>query len=493
MILALCLLACLPAAGRTLLTGHWTPDEAGLLGPDGLPSGAAHFDLRLLHEAAALAGIGVTLRPLEGPRILPALRAGESDFALPVLRPAEEDARLLWSQPYGTRYDMLFLPGALARNFAEDSDAALAEIARRGLRLAVVRGHPQPRGAAETLAALAAAGRLIEATSDAQALRLLALGRADAAVAERLAGLAALAGPLAGRDIEPHGDPVAEWPLRVAFSRAAVDEATVARLDAAIGALVADGTAAALKQAEARPALLRYVVAANPWLTVLEIAGAVVFAISGVLIARREHWSIFGAFVLAALPTVAGGAMRDLLVGRRPIFIMETPVPLIVVLLVVGVGFLFYRLYDAAKGRSLLLVDLANAYLRVRRFAPPRVLVEVTDSLGLAVLTVTGVLVAVRFGAEPLWLWGPLLAVLTGSGGGILRDVVRSNPAIPGLRTSLYAEIPLVWGLLLSLGVMTFASEEHVARLLWMVVGTVLGAFATRMAVIALRLPAPRF
>lgn len=480
------------ASSRTLLTGHWLPDEAGLLDPSGLPRGGENFDLRLLHAAALRAGIGVVLQPMEGSRIDAALREGRVDFALPARLAMAEMDRLRWSVPYGTRRDMLFLPERLLRDAGGETGSAaalLGRLAARGARIAVVRGQPLPEETAEALLT----ARVVEATSDLQALRLLGDGAVDAVIAERLIGLAALSGPLNGRGLTVVAQPVAESLLRIAYSRASVDEATVRRMDAAIEALVADGTAAALKTSETRPAVLRYAIASAPWLEILDLTGAVVFAISGVLIARREHWSIFGTFVLAALPTVAGGVMRDLLVGRRPIWILESPVPLTVVVLVVLLGYLYFRAIDAARGRLLWMVDLANAYVRLRRYAQPRVLFEVTDALGLAVLTVTGVLVAVRFGAEPLLLWGPLLAVLTASGGGILREVVRSNPEIPALRTALVAEVPLVWGLLLSLGVMRFATEDQAALLFWLVIGTVLGAFLTRMGVVALRLPAPRF
>ena len=53
------------------------------------------------------------------------------------------------------------------------------------------------------------------------------------------------------------------------------------------------------------------------------------------------------------------------------------------------------------------------------------------DALGLAAFTVIGVVVAVESRSNPLWLWGPLLAALTGAGGGIIRrvDLVRVVPA----------------------------------------------------------------
>ena len=89
--------------------------------------------------------------------------------------------------------------------------------------------------------------------------------------------------------------------------------------------------------------------------------------------------------------------------------------------------------------------------------------------------------------------WGPLLAVLTAAGGGILRDVIRSDADNPALKTSLYAEIALVWGLILSVVAMNDDVVSGPGRLKAAVIGIVSGAFVSRMAVVTVRLRSPRF
>jgi polar amino acid transport system substrate-binding protein len=139
------------------------------------------------------------------------------------------------------------------------------------------------------------------------------------------------------------------------------------------------------------------------------------------------------------------------------------------------------------------VLDLAWLFVRVRRIVPPRSVFEISDALGLAAFTVTGVVIAIRFGATPLWLRGPLLAMPTAAGGGILRDVVRSDPAIPTRKTSFLAEIALVWGLLLCLAAGTFGSDIEPAEFQTAVVATIAGAFLARLVVVGLRLRGPRF
>jgi len=78
-------------------------------------------------------------------------------------------------------------------------------------------------------------------------------------------------------------------------------------------------------------------------------------------------------------------------------------------------------------------------------------LIEVFDAIALAAFTVVGVVVVLDTKAQPLWLWGPIAAVLTASFGGLMRDLFRHDRVIANLRGELYPEIAVVWGLALAL------------------------------------------
>ena len=105
----------------------------------------------------------------------------------------------------------------------------------------------------------------------------------------------------------------------------------------------------------------------------------------------------------------------------------------------------------------------------------------------------TGVAVAVRYGAEPLWLWGPFAAALSGAGGGILRDLLRTGYENPALRTSFYAEVCVLWGLALTIAILFLLRVDQPMSVRISVALTVLGAFATRIAVVVLKVRSPRF
>lgn len=109
--------------------------------------------------------------------------------------------------------------------------------------------------------------------------------------------------------------------------------------------------------------------------------------------------------------------------------------------------------------------------------------VDVTDALGLAAFTVTGVAVAFRYEAYPLWIWAPLLAVLTSAGGGIMRDTIRSHKRIPTLTTSIYAEISAVCGLGMAMALLFHTGSSVIGPDL-IIVTTIVVAFSLRMFVV---------
>jgi uncharacterized membrane protein YeiH len=151
--------------------------------------------------------------------------------------------------------------------------------------------------------------------------------------------------------------------------------------------------------------------------TAVEAAAVVVMTVSGMLTAARARMDLIGTFTLALVTAFGGGTLRDLLLERRPLF------------WVANEGYVFLT----------LLLCLAFVYNR-RAYAFAGALdrrAVFVDALGLALFTLTGVRYALEAGLPPLP--ASLIGVVTGTFGGVLRDVlVREIPAIfrPG---ALYA------------------------------------------------------
>lgn len=153
-------------------------------------------------------------------------------------------------------------------------------------------------------------------------------------------------------------------------------------------------------------------------LTVLDLVGIFVFAISGGLVAVRKDLDLFGVLVLAGTTGLGGGFLRDVLIGAVP------PAAL---------ADWRYLLVPVAAG--LVTFWFHPALGRMER------LVNVFDAAGLAVFCVTGALKALAFGLGPLP--AALMGMLTGIGGGMLRDLLAGRVPIV-FRGELYATPALV-------------------------------------------------
>jgi uncharacterized membrane protein YeiH len=153
-------------------------------------------------------------------------------------------------------------------------------------------------------------------------------------------------------------------------------------------------------------------------LLVLNLVGTFVFGLSGGMAGVRKQLDLFGAVVLAVVVGIAGGTIRDVLIGIPP----QT--------------FRDWR-YLAVAGAAGLLTTLAHP--AINRAQRP---IDVLDAAGLALFCVTGAATALahRLGVVDC----VILGAITGIGGGMLRDIlVREIPTV--LRGGLYA-IPAVIG-----------------------------------------------
>jgi polar amino acid transport system substrate-binding protein len=262
------------------------------------------------------------------------------------------------------------------------------------------------------------------------------------------------------------------------LSRATQTPRMLARLDNAIDELRQSGELRRIAYTYALPVLINQTLDSE-WFRLLSFIGLVAFALSGVVLAYEGKYTVFGALILASLPAVGGGVVRDLLLQRNPLGIVRSPGALLGVFGTVLAGLLVIKIMSRIKSR------LPSHYLQAR--ARGARLIEVFDAIGLAAFTVTGVVVALDASAQPLWLWGPIAAVLTSSFGGLLRDLFRNDRVIANLSGELYPEIAALWGLGLALFLGWEAGRLRPDEIGLAVVLTIVGAFATRMVAISRR------
>lgn len=165
---------------------------------------------------------------------------------------------------------------------------------------------------------------------------------------------------------------------------------------------------------------------AGPFLIALDLLGTFVFALSGATAGVKSKLDLFGLMVLAFATGNAGGITRDLLIDALPPAAILDWRYLAVCLLAGLVTFLWYPNINAQR-RPVLLFDAA----------------------GLALFAVTGSQKALAAGLNPAM--AAVMGMLTGVGGGILRDVlVNETPTV--LRADLYAVAALAAGVVVVAG-----------------------------------------
>jgi uncharacterized membrane protein YeiH len=170
----------------------------------------------------------------------------------------------------------------------------------------------------------------------------------------------------------------------------------------------------------------------NPTLVlVLSLIGVFVFGLSGGMAGVRAQLDLFGAMLLAVVVGIAGGTIRDVLIGIPPATFRD------------------WRYLAVAGGAGLIAPFAHPAIARLQRW------IDVLDAAGLGLFCVVGADTAV---AHHLGFADcVILGMITGIGGGILRDVlVREVPAI--LRGGFYA-IPALCGALIV--VTAYRSGDH--------------------------------
>ncbi len=246
------------------------------------------------------------------------------------------------------------------------------------------------------------------------------------------------------RAIRRHSLNLNETKVFLMYSRAALSTEEMERLDQAIEVLLESGEIQNRKREFLLPNFLA-VITNQGWFFALNLMGVVAFSISGILLARKGRYNFFGALILAATPALGGGLVRDVLLGI-PVYFFETPLYLLVVLALVTAGTALFKGWDLLRHR-FFENPVATERWALKLYDH---LFKIFDAWAVAAFTIVGVSVAAEHFVQPLWLWGPLLGVVTASFGVILRDVIRADHDILLLKRDSYGETSLLLGVIYS-------------------------------------------
>jgi len=150
----------------------------------------------------------------------------------------------------------------------------------------------------------------------------------------------------------------------------------------------------------------------------LDLCGTFAFAISGSMAGVRQRLDMYGVLVIGFVTATFGGLSRDLMIGAVP------PAAL--------VDWRYLAVSLAAGTMTFFFCGL------IEKLRNP---VRLLDAAGLAFFCVAGAEKALAFGLSPVM--AALLGMVTGVGGGMLRDILLAEiPAV--LRRDFYAVAALL-------------------------------------------------
>ena len=147
---------------------------------------------------------------------------------------------------------------------------------------------------------------------------------------------------------------------------------------------------------------------------VLELIGTVAFASSGAILAIKKNMDLFGVNVMALITAVGGGIIRDVLIGRFPPTIFSNSIYVILALAIANVIFLVLYLWQNKDTMKKFAIFYDDVLLW-------------SDAAGLAVFTITGVNTGIQEGFQDNTLLLVVIGVITGVGGGIMRDIMANE------------------------------------------------------------------
>ncbi|WP_394694537.1 trimeric intracellular cation channel family protein [Hyphobacterium sp.] len=149
---------------------------------------------------------------------------------------------------------------------------------------------------------------------------------------------------------------------------------------------------------------------------ILDYSGVTLFAYSGGMLAARKELDPFGAAILGAVTGMGGGTLRDVLLGRLPVYWVDAPEYLWLALIGALIGY-----YTSPWAQSLATRRAALAW---------------ADAIGMSVFCVLGAKAGLAAGAH--WSIAMLTGVMSAAFGGLIRDIIVNDVPLV-LRAEIYA------------------------------------------------------
>ncbi|KAG2477033.1 MAG: conserved membrane protein of unknown function [Nitrosopumilales archaeon] len=185
---------------------------------------------------------------------------------------------------------------------------------------------------------------------------------------------------------------------------------------------------------------------AEVFIYVLDLFGTMAFAVTGAFKAIEKKSDIVGIIILATITGVAGGTIRDVIIGKVPPNSIADPAYIVIT---VVTGIVIFLLFSRLKKHW-------NLFLKF-------------DAIGLGVFTIIGATFAYNiFGLNFLAI--AFAGIVTAIGGGILRDVfVQETPIV--FVKELYASASFI-GVVVFYFILVLDGSLYIATILGIIMTT---------------------
>lgn len=474
-----------PEEKETLLNGWYLWDPYQYIKADRTVGDVlTGLDVELTRAIAQAAGKKIVYEPVSWKQHQLDLKEGKRDIAAGATYTDERAEYVYFSKPYRYEENSLFVLRGLEEKLQFKSiDEFLKQVKNNNFRLGVIDGfvYADPK-INEWLKKPENQHLIHRVSDDLKNIDLLLTDKIDGFLADRIVGATLIWRTGHGSEINEVRLGI-KTPIHFMFSKESVPYPLVEKFNQAIDEVHETDQYSKLISWYLHPVLLLQTIE-SPWFRLIEILGTIAFAISGLVIAYRDRSTLFGAFIFAVLPSLGGGIVRDVVFDREPIGAMQSPLYLSIVILTVLIGFFGVQIFQYLNNKYAF-----NNKTSKERSKSAQTILMICDAMGLAAFTVSGIVVSVLAKVDPLWLWGPFFAFLTGAGGGILRDSLSKDRDFVSLRGDIYPEIAVIWGFLLSILLIHQSNTVDPDPIRIAVFVTVIGAFITRLIIYYLKIP----
>jgi polar amino acid transport system substrate-binding protein len=435
------------------------------------------LDIKLMQKIVNPLGIYLHYHEQTWAEGLTALQQGSCDILLNAFKSAKRARFAYFSDSYRYAQDKFYV-----RNEDKDTIETVSDLLQspqlQEMKLGVVKGY---RYTNEILNAYLENPRypsnIVYASNERQSVEDLLAGRIDGLFADRTTMDLLLWKNALGDKIAESSMNLGQKTIHVMFSKKRFNQEQVEQFNRQLKAFKQTPQYQQLIRRNIAPSFIA-MTTETIWYHAIEILGTMFYAISGLLLARTAKLSFSGAFIVAMLPGIGGGVIRDVLLDRVPVSVFRTPIYFLTVVITVISGFFLIRVvyYLYPIRRFYRFFEWVKKHYHARLTN----VIRATDAIGLAAFTVIGVMVAVEMQASPLWLWGPVIAVLSSCGGGIVRDFVMGV----GLNRSYFYETSFIWGLFLTTYIILTTQKMSATGIFYAILITLSGIIATRLFVV---------